>query len=98
MGSRQGIPDYDEMSPALAAATRKQIEWLQPSPTSATIQSIRFLGVGEQGEDVHSVRQAERRHALAHCARCRRDHLDRMGDARPVKAARLAMRWRAARP
>ncbi|MFB9265751.1 glyoxalase superfamily protein [Bradyrhizobium erythrophlei] len=34
-GIASGNPNYNEMSPALAAATRKQMEWLQPSPTSA---------------------------------------------------------------
>lgn len=57
-GIASGNPNYDEMSPALAAATRKQMAWLQPLADLGTIQSIRFLGVGEQGEDVYSVRQA----------------------------------------
>ncbi|WP_204334224.1 hypothetical protein, partial [Klebsiella pneumoniae] len=39
-----------------AAATRKQMQWLQPLADLGNIQSIRFLGVGEQGEDVYSVR------------------------------------------
>ncbi|ERF86203.1 DUF3471 domain-containing protein [Bradyrhizobium viridifuturi] len=57
-GIASGNPDYNEMSPALAAATRKQMQWLQPLADLGNIQSIRFLGVGEQGEDVYSVRQA----------------------------------------
>lgn len=55
-GIASGNPDYNEMSPALAAATRKQLQWLQPLADLGNIQSIRFLGVGEQGEDVYSVR------------------------------------------
>ncbi|WP_298270781.1 glyoxalase superfamily protein [uncultured Bradyrhizobium sp.] len=55
-GIASGNPDYNEMSPALAAATRKQMQWLQPLADLGNIQSIRFLGVGEQGEDVYSVR------------------------------------------
>ncbi|GKQ53140.1 glyoxalase superfamily protein [Bradyrhizobium sp. Ce-3] len=57
-GIASGNPNYNEMSPALAAATRKQMPWLQPLADLGTIQLIRFLGVGEQGEDVYSVRQA----------------------------------------
>ncbi|MBR1204125.1 MULTISPECIES: glyoxalase superfamily protein [unclassified Bradyrhizobium] len=57
-GIASGNPNYNEMSPALAAATRKQMTWLQPLADLGTIQAIRFLGVGEQGEDVYSVRQA----------------------------------------
>lgn len=56
-GIASGNPAYNEMSPALAAATRKQMQWLQPLADLGSIQSIRFLGVGEQGEDVYSVRQ-----------------------------------------
>ncbi|WP_050631037.1 glyoxalase superfamily protein [Bradyrhizobium viridifuturi] len=56
-GIASGKPDYNAMSPALAAATRKQMQWLQPLADLGNIQSIRFLGVGEQGEDVYSVRQ-----------------------------------------
>ncbi|SEC53192.1 glyoxalase superfamily protein [Bradyrhizobium erythrophlei] len=57
-GIASGNPHYNEMSPALAAATRKQMTWLRPLADLGTIQAIRFLGVGEQGEDVYSVRQA----------------------------------------
>ncbi|NEU97299.1 glyoxalase superfamily protein [Bradyrhizobium uaiense] len=57
-GIASGNPNYNEMSPALAAATRKQMTWLQALADLGTIQSVRFLGVGEQGEDVYSVRQA----------------------------------------
>ncbi|MHC2439152.1 glyoxalase superfamily protein [Bradyrhizobium sp. USDA 4451] len=57
-GIASGNPDYTEMSPALAAATRKQMQWLQPLADLGNIQSIRFLGVGEQGEDVYSVKHA----------------------------------------
>lgn len=56
-GVTSGRPDYDEMSPALAAATREQMAQLQPGMADlGPVQSIRFLGVGAQGEDVYSVR------------------------------------------
>jgi len=55
-GIASGKPNYDEMSPALAAASRKQMASLQPLASLGAIQSIRFLGVGEQGEDVYTVK------------------------------------------
>ncbi|QOZ27105.1 glyoxalase superfamily protein [Bradyrhizobium sp. CCBAU 51753] len=51
-----GHPNYDEMTPALATATREQLPQLQPSLADlGAIRSIRFLGVGAQGEDVYSI-------------------------------------------
>jgi hypothetical protein len=54
-----GQPDYADMTPALAAATREQLPHLQPFLADlGAIESTRFLGVGAQGEDVYSVRHA----------------------------------------
>ena len=56
-GIISGKPDYDEMSPAMAEATRHQLPDLQPGlATSGAVQSIKFLGVGLTGEDAYSVR------------------------------------------
>jgi hypothetical protein len=53
----RGEPNYDEMSPLLAQATRQQLPNLQSGMTELrTVQSVTFLGVGAQGEDVYSVR------------------------------------------
>jgi len=52
-----GKPNYDEMSPPLAQATRQQLPNLQSSLAELrAVQSLTFLGVGAQGEDVYSVR------------------------------------------
>jgi hypothetical protein len=56
-GLINGKPNYGEMSAALAEATRQQLPNLQPGLAELrAIQSVRFLGVGAQGEDVYSVR------------------------------------------
>ena len=56
-GIVSGEPNYDEMSTALADATRQQLPKLQPGLAELrAVQSIRFLGVGARGEDVYSVR------------------------------------------
>ncbi|WP_076858769.1 glyoxalase superfamily protein [Bradyrhizobium mercantei] len=56
-GIVSGHPNYDAMSPGLAAATREQLPSLQLSLGDlGAIESTRFLGVGAQGEDVYSVR------------------------------------------
>lgn len=53
----RGEPDYNEMSPLLAQATRRQLPNLQSGMTElGAVQSVTFLGVGAQGEDVYSVR------------------------------------------
>jgi hypothetical protein len=58
---RTGKPNYDEMGPGLAEATRQQLSYLHPDISEAgSIQSIRFVGVGSQGADVYFV-QHERR-------------------------------------
>ncbi|MES5485697.1 DUF3471 domain-containing protein [Bradyrhizobium sp. INPA03-11B] len=52
-----GHPNYDDMTPALAAATREHLPNMQRSFEDwGAIESTRFLGVGAQGEDVYSVR------------------------------------------
>lgn len=56
-GIISGKPNYDEMSSALADATRHQLPNLQPGLAElGAVQSAGFLGVGAQGEDVYSVR------------------------------------------
>ena len=56
-GIISGKPNYDEMSAVLAEATRQQLPNLQPGLAELrAVQSVRFLGVGAQGEDVYSVR------------------------------------------
>jgi beta-lactamase regulating signal transducer with metallopeptidase domain len=57
-GIISGKPNYGEMSPALAEATRHQLPNLQPWLTQlGAIESVKFLGVGSQGEDVYTVTQ-----------------------------------------
>jgi hypothetical protein len=56
-GLTSGKPNYDEMSPALAEATRRQLPNLQPGHEDlGAVKSVTFLGVGRQGEDVYTVR------------------------------------------
>jgi hypothetical protein len=56
-GIISGKPNYDEMSELLAEATRQQLPNLQSGLTEMrAVQSVRFLGVGAQGEDVYTVR------------------------------------------
>jgi hypothetical protein len=56
-GLAGGKPNYEEMSPLLAEATRQQLPTLQSGMAELrTVQSVTFLGVGAQGEDVYSVR------------------------------------------
>ena len=55
---REGAPNYDEMSPALAQACRRQLPQLQMTARFlGAIQSIEFKGVGSQGWDVYEVRR-----------------------------------------
>jgi len=57
-GIRTGAPNYDEMGPALAQLTRKQLPRLQSVSTSlGAIQAIEFQGVGSQGWDVYDVQR-----------------------------------------
>jgi hypothetical protein len=56
-GLIRGKPNYDEMSPAVAEATRHQLPNLQAGHEElGVVQSVTFLGVGRQGEDVYTVR------------------------------------------
>jgi hypothetical protein len=56
-GLISGKPNYHEMSPALAEATRHQLPNLQLGHEElGAVQSVKFLGVGRQGEDVYTVR------------------------------------------
>ena len=56
-GIISGKPNYDEMSAMLAEATRQQLPHLQPGLAELrAVESVNFLGVGAQGEDVYSVR------------------------------------------
>jgi hypothetical protein len=55
-GLRAGKPNYDEMGPGLADATRRQLSSLHRDVSDAgAIQSIRFVGVGNGGVDVYAV-------------------------------------------
>jgi hypothetical protein len=56
-GIISGEPRYDEMDVALAEATRHQLPNLQRYLAELdAVRSVRFLGVGGQGEDVYTVR------------------------------------------
>jgi hypothetical protein len=56
-GLRSGKPNYEEMSPRLAEATRQQLPHLSAGVKQyGAIQSIEFRGVGSQGWDVYDVR------------------------------------------
>ena len=53
-----GHPNYDEMSPTIAAIVREQMPTqLTPIAQNGSIRSIRFLGVGKDGADSYSVMQ-----------------------------------------
>ena len=53
---RLGKPDYDSMSPGLAAATRQQLPQLQGSIVQlGAVQSIVFQAVGPAGPDIYRV-------------------------------------------
>ena len=54
---RLGKPDYDHMSPGLAAATRQQLPQLQSSIIQlGALQSLTFKGVGPGGADIYSAK------------------------------------------
>lgn len=56
-----GKPNYEEMTPPLADLTRKQFSHLYADISEAgSIQSIRFVGVGSAGADVHCVKHERR--------------------------------------
>jgi len=53
---QSGRPDYDRMSPGLAAVTRQQLTGLQGLLTGlGALQSVTFKGVGPQGADIYEV-------------------------------------------
>lgn len=55
--TRAGKPDYERMSPGLAAATRQQLPQLQSRLESlGALQSISFKGVGPGGADIYQVK------------------------------------------
>jgi dienelactone hydrolase len=55
-GLLAGAPNYDEMSPGLAAATRQQLTQLQTSAQAlGAIQSVEFRNVTPQGTDAYEV-------------------------------------------
>ena len=55
--ARLGKPDYDHMSPGLAAATRQQLPQLQSSIIQlGALQSLTFKGVGPGGADIYSAK------------------------------------------
>lgn len=52
-----GKPDYDLMSPGLAAATRQQLPQIQPMITNlGALRSVTFKGVGPGGADIYEVK------------------------------------------
>jgi hypothetical protein len=52
-----GKPNYDLMSPGLAAATRQQLPQLEAATANlGAIQSVTFKGVGPAGADIYEVR------------------------------------------
>jgi hypothetical protein len=56
-GLTSGTPNYQEMSPTLAEATRQQLSNLHRGHADlGAVKSVQFLGVGRQGEDVYTVR------------------------------------------
>lgn len=55
-GVSTGKPNYDEMSPALAEATRKNLPQMQSGlATLGPVVSIKFMGVGNQGWDLYQI-------------------------------------------
>jgi bla regulator protein BlaR1 len=57
-GISSGKPNFAEMSPALANATRQQLPQLEASMTHlGAVQSVEFHGVGNQGWDIYDVKQ-----------------------------------------
>ncbi|HTS50889.1 MAG TPA: serine hydrolase [Bryobacteraceae bacterium] len=53
---QSGNPDYDRMSPALAAATRQQLPQIQGMIVKlGPLQSITFKGVGQGGADIYQL-------------------------------------------
>jgi hypothetical protein len=60
-GLRRGKPNYEDMGPVVAEATRHQLSSLHKDVSEAgPIQSIRFVGVGDGGVDVFAVQHEHR--------------------------------------
>jgi hypothetical protein len=60
-GLRTGKPNYDEMGPGLAEASRQLLSYLHPDIHEAgPIQSIRFVGAGNGCADVYFVQRESR--------------------------------------
>lgn len=56
-GLQQGEPNYDQMSPQLAAATRQQLPQMkQLMMQLGALQSVTFTGVGPGGADIYQVK------------------------------------------
>jgi hypothetical protein len=56
-GLTSGKPNDHDMTPALAEATHRHLDILHRSHESlGAVQSVTFLGVGQQGEDVYTVK------------------------------------------
>src|SRR5262249_11815519 len=54
---RSGKPNYDLMSPGLAATTRQQLSKLQSGGRQrGAVQSITFKGVGPGGADIYEIK------------------------------------------
>jgi bla regulator protein BlaR1 len=57
-GIRTGNPNFAELSPALANATRQQLPQLEASMAHlGAVQAVEFRGVGNQGWDIYDVKQ-----------------------------------------
>ena len=57
-GISTGKPNFTEMSPALADATRQQLPQLEAAMAHlGAVQSVEFRGVGNQGWDMYDVKQ-----------------------------------------
>jgi hypothetical protein len=57
-GISTGKPNFAEMSPELAKATREPLPQLEASMTHlGAVQSVEFRGVGNQGWDIYDVKQ-----------------------------------------
>jgi CubicO group peptidase (beta-lactamase class C family) len=54
---RRGAPDYDQVSPEIAAVMRKQLPELQSTiKQRGAMQSLAFKGVGRRGSDIYDVK------------------------------------------
>jgi CubicO group peptidase (beta-lactamase class C family) len=54
---QSGTPDYDRMSPGLAAATRQQLPQIQSMLVKlGSLQSVSFKGVAPNGADIYQVK------------------------------------------